>query len=68
LGGAILFGATGTNAPSLGVFLEILSGNGSEYNSDDVDYYSPSRECFHIDGDNPVDDALREKAARLHAR
>ena len=28
-----------------------------EYDSDDVDYYSSSRECFHINGGIPTDDA-----------
>lgn len=61
-----------------------FQGNGSEYDSDDVDYNSSSCECFHIDGDNPADDApeltpsnqspcsraeyLRENSARLQAR
>lgn len=37
--------------------LEIFSGNGLEYDSHNIDYYSSSRECFLIDGDNPADDA-----------
>jgi hypothetical protein len=47
----------GTDVPSLCTFLEILSRNSSEYDSDDIDYYSVSLKCFHIDGDNPADDA-----------
>jgi hypothetical protein len=62
-------------------FLVILSGNGIEYDSNDLDYYALSHMCFHIDGNNPIDDApeltssnqspcnranyLHEKAARL---
>ena len=33
----ILSGAAGTDIPSLRTFLTILLGNGSEYNSDDID-------------------------------
>lgn len=39
------------------ILLEILSRNGMEYDSDDVDYYSSSCECFHINGGIPTDDA-----------
>jgi CRISPR/Cas system CSM-associated protein Csm5 (group 7 of RAMP superfamily) len=35
----------------------ILSGNGMEYDSDDLDYYALSHMCSHIDGNNPIDDA-----------
>jgi hypothetical protein len=55
--GTILFDAAGTDVPSLCTFLEILLGNGPEYDSGNVDYYSLSCECFHIDNDNLVDDA-----------
>jgi hypothetical protein len=64
-------------------FLEFLLGNGPEYDFDDIDCYSLSRMCFHIDGDGPVDNApelmpldqsprshvnyLWEKVACLHA-
>jgi hypothetical protein len=30
----------------------ILSRNGSEYDFNDINYYSPSRVCFDIDSDN----------------
>ena len=46
---AILSGAPGTDVPSLCTFLEILSGNDSEYNSDDIDCYAVPRMCYHID-------------------
>ena len=74
---AILSSAAGTNVLSLHTFLEILSGNGPEYDSDDIDYYSPSLMCFHIDGDNPIVDAPeltppnqspRNHAAYLHEK
>jgi hypothetical protein len=38
---AILSGVAGADVPLLCTFLEILSGNGLEYDSDDVDYYGP---------------------------
>jgi hypothetical protein len=37
----ILFGATGTDVPSLRTFLEILLGNSLKYDSDDIDCYVP---------------------------
>jgi len=46
--GVILSGAVGTDVPSLRNFLEVLSRYGLEYDSDNVDYFSPSRECFFI--------------------
>ena len=46
--GTILFGATGADVPSLRTFLEILSGNGLEYGSNDIDCYAPPRLCYHI--------------------
>ena len=65
-------------------FLEILSGNSLEYDSDDIDCYAPPRMCYHIDGEVPANEApkvmppdqsprshvnyLQEKAARLQAR
>jgi hypothetical protein len=55
--GTILSGAAGIDISSLRTFLKILSRNGPEYDSNGVDYYSPSRECFHIDGDNLANDA-----------
>jgi hypothetical protein len=48
---AILSGVAGTDVPSLRTFLEILSGNGLEYNSDDIDYDAPPRKCYYIDGE-----------------
>jgi hypothetical protein len=47
----ILSGAAGTDVPSLRAFLEILSGNGLEYDSDDIDYNNPPCMCYHIDGE-----------------
>jgi hypothetical protein len=40
----------GTNIPSLRAFLEILSGNNLEYDSDDIDYNDPPRMSYHING------------------
>jgi hypothetical protein len=37
--------------------LEILLGNGLEYNSDDIDCYAPSHMCYHIDDEVPVEEA-----------
>jgi hypothetical protein len=53
----ILSGAAGTNVPSLCTFIEILSGNGPEYDSDDIDCYAPSRMCYHIDGEFLAEEA-----------
>jgi hypothetical protein len=47
----ILSGAVGTDVPSLRAFLEILSGNGPEYDSDGIDYNNPPCMCYHIDGE-----------------
>jgi hypothetical protein len=47
---AILFGATGVDVPSLCTFLEILSGNGLEYDYDGINCYAPPCMCYHIDG------------------
>jgi hypothetical protein len=71
----------GTDVPSLRTFLEILSGNGLEY---DIDYNTPPCMCYHIDGEVLPDEAprltppdqsphshmayLQEKADRLQAR
>jgi hypothetical protein len=62
----------------------VLSGNGLEYDFDDIDYGALSRMCFHIDSENPVEEApkltpphqsprsyanyLHEKAARPQAQ
>ena len=49
----------GTDVPSLCTFLEILLGNGLEYDSDDIDCYAPPRMCYHIDGEVLVEEAPR---------
>ena len=54
----ILLGAVGTNVLSLRTFLEILLGNGLEYDSDDIDCYAPPCMCCHIDGEVPTEEAL----------
>lgn len=68
--GAILSVAAGADVPTPCTFFQILFGNGLEYDSDDVDYYSLSYMCFHIDGDNPTDDAaeltLPDQSPRSH--
>jgi hypothetical protein len=56
----ILSGAAGTDVLLLRPFLEILSGNGSEYDSDDIDYHGPPRMCYHIDAE-----VLLEEMPRL---
>ena len=53
----ILSGAAGTDVPSLRAFLEVLSGNGSEYDSDDIDYDTPPHMCYHVDGDDLAEEA-----------
>lgn len=63
----------GTDVPSLQTFLEILSRNGPEYDSNSIDCYSLSRECFHIDGEIPADEApeltsLDLMSPRSHAK
>jgi hypothetical protein len=53
---AILSGVVGADVPSLHTFLEILSGNDPEYDSDDIDYYTPPHMCYHIHGEvSPVE-------------
>jgi hypothetical protein len=47
----ILSSTVGTNVPLLHTFLEILSGNDSEYDSDDIDYNAPPHMCYHISGE-----------------
>ena len=49
----------GIDVPSLRAFLEILSGNGPEYDSDDIDYNALPRMCYHIDGEDPTKEAPR---------
>jgi hypothetical protein len=81
---AILSSTAGADISSLRTFLEILSGNNLEYDSDDIDCYTPSRMCYHTDGEllleevpglMPPDQSprsraiyLQEKADRLRAR
>jgi hypothetical protein len=57
---AILSSATGADVPSLRTFLEVLSGDGLEYDSDDIDCYAPPSMCYHID-----DEVLAEEVPRL---
>jgi hypothetical protein len=47
----IISGAAGIDVLSLRTFLEILLGNGLEYDSDDIDYNDPSCMCYHINGE-----------------
>ena len=47
----ILSGIAGTDVPSLHAFLEVLSGDGPEYDSNDIDYNTPPRMCYHIDSE-----------------
>ena len=54
---AIPSGGVGTDVPSLCTFLKILSGNGLEYDSDDIDCYTLPCMCYHIDGEDPVEEA-----------
>jgi hypothetical protein len=70
----IFSGAAGTDVPSLRAFLEILSGNGPEYDSDGIDYNDPLSMCYHIDGEvqpeeapglTPSDQSPRNRAAYL---
>ena len=48
---AILSDTVGIDIPSLCSFLEILSGNGLEYDSDDIDYDAPPHMCYNVDGE-----------------
>ena len=73
----------GTDIRSLRVFLEVLSGNGPEYDSNDIDYDTLPRMCYHVDGDDLAEEVpgltpryqsphsrtayLQEKADRLRA-
>jgi hypothetical protein len=49
----------GTDVPSLHTFLEILLGNGLEYDSDDIDYNGPPHIFYHIDGEVLPNEAPR---------
>ena len=53
----ILSGATGADIPSVCTFLKILSGDGLEYNSNDIDYYAPPLMRYHIDDEVLAKDA-----------
>ena len=57
---AILSSVARTDVPLLRTFLEILSRDGPEYDSDDIDCYAPPRMCYHID-----DEVLAKEAPRL---
>ena len=79
----ILFGVAGTDVPSLHAFLEVISENGQEYDSDHAGNYSPLHECFLISDEHATDTAsklmpldmsltmsvayLKEKVERLKA-
>jgi hypothetical protein len=54
---AILFGVEGIDVPSLRTFLEILSGNSPEHDSDNIDCYASPRMCYHIDGEVLAEEA-----------
>jgi hypothetical protein len=47
----ILSGTAGTDVLLLHTFLEILLGNDSEYDSDDIDYNAPPHTCYYINGE-----------------
>ena len=50
----------GADIPSMCTFLEILSADGPEYDSDDIDCYAPPCMCYHID-----DEVLAKEAPEL---
>ena len=52
----ILSSVIGTDVPSLRTFLKILSGNDLEYDFDDIDCYALPRMCYHIDGEDPIEE------------
>jgi len=54
---ALLSGTAGVDIPSLRTYLKIPSGNSLEYNSDDIDCYAPPRMCYHINGEDTVEEA-----------
>jgi hypothetical protein len=60
---AILSSAAGTDVPSLRIFLEILSVNSPEYDFDNIDCYAPPHMCYHINGEDPLEEAPRAHAA-----
>ena len=67
----ILSGVVGTDVPSLCAFLRILLGNGLEYDSDDIDYSTPPRMCYHIDSEAQPKEAPElmppDQSPRSHA-
>ena len=54
---AILSSMVGIDIPLLRTFLDILSGDGSEYDSNDIDYNTPPRMCYHINGEDAAEEA-----------
>ena len=54
---AILSSMAGADVPSPHTFLKILSGNGPEYDSNDVDCYAPPCVRYHIDSEALVGEA-----------
>jgi hypothetical protein len=73
----ILFGVTGTDVPLFHTFLEILSGKGPEYDSDNINYNDPPCMCYHINGEvqseeepgpTPSDQSPRSCAAYLQEK
>jgi hypothetical protein len=70
----ILSDTARTDVPLLRTFLEILSGNGSEY---DIDCYAPLCMCYHIDSEvlaeeppglTPSDQSPRSRAAYIQEK
>ena len=57
--GTFLFGMVGIDVPSLCTYLEILLGNGPEYDSDDIDYNNSPLMCYHIDDEVQPDEEPR---------
>ena len=47
----------GDRRPSLRSFLEVLTGNALEYDSDGIDCYALPHMCFHIDGEDAAKEA-----------
>ena len=80
----ILSSTAGIDVPSLRIFLEVLSCNGPEYDSDDANYDASPLMCYHVHGDNLAKEApgltppdqsphssvayLQEKVDHLRAR
>jgi len=57
---AILSDTARADVPSLCTFLEVLSGNGLEYDSNDIDCYTLPHMCYHINSE-----VLTEEAPEL---